>query len=175
MFSCEYCETFKNSYFEKHLRTVASKDIMFFLGHALLNVSNADIPLTTETLSSRSIRVSWEDYHNNVTWAIDDPSYKLSLIGRNKSFKTNSTQYVVKYLNANTSYSFRLCVANQTSNFSCIEGRNTTYPAKGEYNNYNYLCPTNSDVLLKKRLLYFSEPYLEPCQTSVIQHSYKTS
>ena len=26
MFSCEYCEIFKNTYFEEHLRTAASVD-----------------------------------------------------------------------------------------------------------------------------------------------------
>ena len=120
--------------------------VFFFSGHAVTNVSNADIQLTTETLSSSSIKVSWEDYHNNVKLVIDDPSYSLSLIGQNKSFETNLTEYVVNYLSANTSYSFQLCVANQTLNFSCIESRNTTYPGKGKY---NHLPQTNSDIILK--------------------------
>ena len=120
--------------------------LLFFSGHAVTNVSNADIQLTTETLSSSSIKVSWEDYHNNVILVIDDPSYSLSLIGQNKSFETNLTEYVVNDLSANTSYSFQLCVANQTFNFSCIEGCNTTYPGKGKY---NHLPQTNSDITLK--------------------------
>ena len=136
---------------------------MVFLGHAISNVSNPDIQLTTETLSSSSIRVSWKDYHNNVALVIVDPSYSLSLIGQNKSFETNSTEYVVKHLKRSTLYSFRLCVANQTLNSSCIEGRNTTYPRKGKYNNYNHLPQRNSNIELKKLFLYFSELYLEPC------------
>ena len=142
---------------------------MVFLGHAVSNVSDPDIQLTTERLSSSSIRVSWKDYHNNVTLVIDDPSYSLSLIGQNKSFETNSTEYVVRYLKSSTLYSFRLCVANQTLNSSCIEGRNTTYPRKGKYNNYNHLPQRNSNIELKKLFLYFSEIYLEPCETSLIQ------
>ena len=136
---------------------------MVFLGHAVSNISNPDIQLTTEALSSSSIRVSWKDYCNNVALVKGDPSYCLSLIGQNKTFKTNSTEYVVKYLKPNTSYSFRLCVANQTSNSSCIEGRNTTYPRKGKYNKYNHLPQRNSNIKLKKLFLYFSELYLEPC------------
>ena len=120
--------------------------VVVFSGHAVTNVSNADIQLTTETLSSSSIKVSWEDYHNNVILVIDDPSYSLSLIGQNKSFETNLTEYVVNCLSANTSYSFQLCVANQTFNFSCIEGRNTIYPGKGKY---NHLPQTNSGITLK--------------------------
>ena len=30
MFSCEYCEIFKNTYFEEHLKIAASKDLKVF-------------------------------------------------------------------------------------------------------------------------------------------------
>ena len=35
MFSCEYCEIFKNIYFEEHLRTIASVDFRKFLEKTL--------------------------------------------------------------------------------------------------------------------------------------------
>ena len=35
MFSCEYCEIFKNIYFEEHLRTIASVDFREFLEKTL--------------------------------------------------------------------------------------------------------------------------------------------
>ena len=37
VFSCKYCEIFKNSYFEEHLRTAASALIITYYNHKLGN------------------------------------------------------------------------------------------------------------------------------------------
>ena len=52
VFSCEYCEIFKNAYFEEHLRTAAFKRTYLRLRHWLMNLMHQPFCIT---ISLRSI------------------------------------------------------------------------------------------------------------------------
>ena len=83
MFSCEYCEIFKNTYFEKHLRTTASVNSR----KAVLQESLASPFLTTQSIMLgfwfillASIFVTWASWFSGHRFKLEAENFIFHIL-----------------------------------------------------------------------------------------------